>query len=244
MRDDVVGPEVLEGRGFIRSDLEHVTPRSWIDDALFDEGVRSLIRVPLRAKAGIIGALEISSGETHAFDDEQLAVAQEVADHAAVAITSARLFEEVQVTSARLVAMSKRLVEVQEIERREVARELHDEIGQELTALKLRLDLAMKTGTAPTADALTDSAQLVQDLLSRVRRLSLNLRPPLLDDFGLQKALLAHFERYTAQTTVKVEFSSAGLVRPAVRRRSRDRELPHRPGIADQCRAARRHRPR
>jgi signal transduction histidine kinase len=58
---------------------------------------------------------------------------------------------------------------------------------------------------------LSDSVKLVQDLLTRVRRLSLNLRPPLLDDFGLRKALLTHFDRYTAQTTVNVEFSSVGL---------------------------------
>jgi signal transduction histidine kinase len=211
MHAEVVGPEVLEGRGFIRSDLEQVAHRTWIDNALVNEGVRSFLRVPLLAKAGIIGALNISSAERNGFDEEHLAVAQEVAERLSLAIVSGQRFEEVQATSARIAAMSKRLVEVQEIERREVARELHDEIGQVLTGLRLRLDLTIKQAPEAVAESLVDSAQLVEELVSRVRRLSLNLRPPLLDDFGLRKALLAHFERYTAQTSVEVTFSSVGL---------------------------------
>jgi PAS domain S-box-containing protein len=211
MRDDVVGADVLAGRGVVRSDLRELASRSRIDDTLFTEGVRSLIRVPLRSKAGTIGALEIASADPYVFGGEQFAVAQEVADHAAVAITSARLFEEVQVTSARLRAISKRLVEVQEIERREIARELHDEIGQELTALKMRLEFATRPSSTPNCEVLKECAQLVQDLLSRVRRLSLDLRPPLLDDFGLRKALLSYFERYSRQTNIAVKFSSTGL---------------------------------
>jgi PAS domain S-box-containing protein len=211
MHGAVIGQEVLEGHGFIRSDLEQTEHRTWIDNALFNEGVRSLLRVPLLAKAGIVGALDIASAEPYGFDDEHRAVAQEVADRLAVAIASAQRFEEVQATSAHIAAISKRLVEVQEIERREVARELHDEIGQVLTGLKLRLDLAIRNGPKPGGESLTESAKLVQDLVSKVRRLSLNLRPPLLDDFGLRKALLAHFERYTAQTSIEVRFSSAGL---------------------------------
>jgi signal transduction histidine kinase len=211
MHPTVIGPEVLEGRGFIRADLEPAEHRTWIDNALFNEGVRSLLRVPLLAKAGIIGALDISSAETCGFDEEHRAVAQEVAGRLAVAIASAQRFEHVQATSAHIAAISKRLVEVQEIERREVARELHDEIGQVLTGLKLRLDLAIRNAPKPAAESLTESAKLVQDLVSKVRRLSLNLRPPLLDDFGLRKALLAHFERYTAQTAIEVRFTSTGL---------------------------------
>ena len=211
MRDDVVGPEVLEGRSVIRSHLGGRADLTWLDHVLFNEGVRSLLRVPLKGTAEVIGALNISSADSDGFDQQSLVVAQEVADRVAVAITGARLFEDLQAGAAHLAGMSKRLVEVQEVERRDVARELHDEIGQILTGVKLRLDLAVKNAAPPMAESLAECAELVQDLVSRVRRLSLNLRPPLLDELGLQKALVAHFERYTAQTSVHVTFSSSGL---------------------------------
>jgi signal transduction histidine kinase len=133
-----------------------------------------------------------------------------------VAITNARLVEAVHANSARVAAMSKRLVEVQELERRDVARELHDEVGQVLTGLKLQIELAIRRAPADVAVALVESATLVHDLLGRVRRLSLNLRPPLLDDFGLERALAAHFERFTKQTAVRVAFTSDGLARERI----------------------------
>lgn len=211
MRDDVVGPEVLAGRSVIRSHLEGQAELTWLDQMLFNEGVCSLLRVPLRGSAEVIGALNISSSRSDGFDEDTLVVAQEVADRVAIAITGAKLFEDLQAGAAHLAVVSKRLVEVQEVERRDVARELHDEIGQLLTGVKLRLDLAVKGAAPPIAESLAECVELVQELVSRVRRLSLNLRPPLLDELGLEKALVAHFDRYTAQTSVHVLFSSSGL---------------------------------
>jgi PAS domain S-box-containing protein len=210
MDEDISGRDVLLGRAVIVNDLAQLKTSSRIDEQLYREGVRSLIRVPLRTKTLIIGALNISSGVVGGLTTDHMAVAQEVADRLAVAITNARLVEEVQANSDGVAAMSKRLVEVQELERRDIARELH-EIGQVLTGLKLRIELATRTAPPKVAASLGESATLVHDLVQRVRRLSLNLRPPLLDDFGLKRALAAHFERFTAQTSVQIAFSSSGL---------------------------------
>jgi signal transduction histidine kinase len=211
MREDAVGAEVLEGRSFVRSHLDDQVRLTGIEGMLFNEGVRSLLWVPLRGKIDIMGALNISSADRDGFDSEHVVVAQEVADRVAAAITSARLFEDLEASNKRVAGISKRLLEVQEVERRDVARELHDEIGQMLTGVNLRLDLEIKKAAAPMSESLAECSQLVQELVSRVRRLSLNLRPPLLDELGLQKALFAHFERYTAQTSVPVAFASSGL---------------------------------
>ena len=112
-----------------------------------------------------------------------------------------------------LQALPSRLLEVQENERRHLARELHDEIGQLLTGLRLLLRL---NGDSP-ADALKarfeQARTIVDDLLGRVRRLSFDLRPADLDELGLLPALLALFERYTAQTGVLVNFKHQGLQR-------------------------------
>jgi signal transduction histidine kinase len=102
---------------------------------------------------------------------------------------------------------------LEEAERRHLAKELHDEIGQSLTALKLRLSLA--TASEPVLQA----RSLVAELTERVSSLSLDLRPAMLDDLGLLPALVWLIERYTSQTGVRVEFAHAGIegrVAPAV----------------------------
>src|SRR5207302_10254362 len=98
-----------------------------------------------------------------------------------------RLLAEVTGARGRLQELSRRLVRLQEEERRTVARELHDEVGQILTGLKLMLETGERVGTA------VDLAQLsavVGQLLERVHDLSLDLRPPMLDDLGLVPTLL------------------------------------------------------
>jgi PAS domain S-box-containing protein len=113
----------------------------------------------------------------------------------------------------RLRGLSHRLLEVQEAERRHLAGELHDEIGQLLTGLKLSLDMCERSLGETVNCHLREALGLVQDLTGRVRDLSLRLRPKMLDDLGLLPALLWHFERYTAQTGVCVSFRHAGVER-------------------------------
>lgn len=97
---------------------------------------------------------------------------------------------ELASTSARLQQLSRRLLQVQELERRHIARELHDEIGQVLTVAKIHLQSAT---FAPEARAILPQIEepiaLLDRLLKQVRSLSLDLRPPLLDDLGLVHAL-------------------------------------------------------
>jgi signal transduction histidine kinase len=103
------------------------------------------------------------------------------------------------------------LVELQEAERRHITRELHDEIGQVLTALRLALEMGTRVTAAGARRGIDEAKALVQELISGVRELSLDLRPAMLDDLGLLPALLWHIERYTAQTRVKVAFEHTGL---------------------------------
>lgn len=122
-----------------------------------------------------------------------------------------RKIEEVNAGREVLRSLSRRLVEVQEAERRHLARELHDEIGQLLTGLKLRLALCRQLPVEQSAETLDQAQHAVNELLKRVRDLSLNLRPSVLDDLGLLAALNWHIERFTAQTGVAVNFTHCGL---------------------------------
>lgn len=96
----------------------------------------------------------------------------------------------------RLQGLSRRLLEVQEAERRHLARELHDDIGQGLTALKLNLEaLARGRDGAALEARIGEALETTRHTIERVRQLSVNLRPLQLDDLGLAAALRSHLDR-------------------------------------------------
>ncbi|HEX8385854.1 MAG TPA: PAS domain S-box protein, partial [Rubricoccaceae bacterium] len=106
-----------------------------------------------------------------------------------------------------LRGLTQRLVDVQEQERRSLALELHDEIGQVLTALKFTLDHADRAPTTPSG-LLSGAREMVRGLQDQVRDLSLDLRPSMLDDFGLLPALVWLFERTERQMGLTVRFTA------------------------------------
>jgi PAS domain S-box-containing protein len=105
--------------------------------------------------------------------------------------------ETLEEYASRLRDLSRQLVQAQETERRVIARELHDEIGQILTGLRLTLDAARLEGGEVTG-LLARAISMVDNLQARVRSLSLNLRPAALDDRGLLPALLLQCNHYMA----------------------------------------------
>jgi PAS domain S-box-containing protein len=109
--------------------------------------------------------------------------------------------------------LSSRLLDVQDAERRHLARELHDEIGQLLTGLRLLLRLNEDSPASELKMRFAQARAIVDDLLARVHRLSVDLRPADLDQFGLVSALLTLFERYTTQTGVLINFKHQGVER-------------------------------
>ncbi len=173
--------------------------------------VRGWMGVPLVVRGEIIGYLSFHSWLVAAYGEAEAALAQAFATQAAAAIQNARLYEQVHVGHERLKALSRQLVKVQEAERRYIARELHDEIGQLLTGLKLTLDMCVRLPADEVGVNLSEAQEVVNELITRGRELSLVLRPTMLDDLGLLHALLWHFERYTAQTGIQISFKHTGL---------------------------------
>jgi len=105
--------------------------------------------------------------------------------------------------------LSRRLLEIQERERRRLARDLHDELGQLLTRLKFALDPI--TSSEPEAERLQLARALVDETLNQVRILASDLRPAVLDHLGLAPALRCLFRQYTSSTGIRVEFDLSGL---------------------------------
>lgn len=197
-------------RGCIITDTRNSPEWRYFSETAY---VRSWLGVPLFAGTQLIGLYSLDKAEPGFFTHEHLRLAEALAGPAAVAIQNARLFGEVTKGRRHLKALSQRVVQVQEAERRQIARELHDEIGQSLTGLKLTLETLPRVAPEAREQKLRDAQALVMDLMTRVRELSLSLRPPVLDDLGLLAGLVALFDRYTAQTHVEVVFSQHDLDR-------------------------------
>jgi PAS domain S-box-containing protein len=172
-------------------------------------GVEKSIIAPLVVGDETAGILSVAGGDLSESDAPAISA---FASQASIALENARLFEELHAAQQRLATLSRQLVAVQEAERRHLARELHDQVGQTLTGLKLVLQMSDRQRDESRRQARLQTAQsLIDDLATRVEDLSLDLRPSMLDDLGLLPTLLWHLERYTAQTGVQVRFQHTGL---------------------------------
>ncbi|HEV7402882.1 MAG TPA: MEDS domain-containing protein [Chthoniobacteraceae bacterium] len=127
-------------------------------------------------------------------------------------VTETKLIEtELRQANERLQTLTRRLYEVQERERRHLARELHDEIGQALTAAKISLKNAVASCDPKAAAILADTAGILDGLLGQVRSMSLDLRPSLLDDLGLVPALRSLLDQQTRRGGLAPHFSALGV---------------------------------
>ena len=163
---------------------------------------RAGLFVPLVAGGRAIGVIAAhdKEGDDPRFDEGDLRVAENFATRAAVAVD----------LSARVAGDAlRRVVEAQELERRRLARELHDQTGQELTSVLLGLKSVEEArGDEERAAALAAVREQVVQTLHDVRRLAVELRPKALDDFGLVPALERLRDTFAEQTGMQVELVS------------------------------------
>jgi two-component system, NarL family, sensor histidine kinase DevS len=192
------------GRVFERRRSERVD--SLFDDPEVDQiaarrlSATTALYVPLVVRdrsIGVLNAVDKLEGEPRRFSDDDLRLAEAFAARAAIAVD---LSERITRDALR------RVVEAQEVERRRLARELHDEIGQDLTSLLLGLRTLEEAG-APEDQR--KSVAVLRDMvvtaLHDVRRLAVELRPKALDDFGLVPALERLATTFAEQTGMSVD---------------------------------------
>lgn len=110
-------------------------------------------------------------------------------------------------TAAQLQFLSRRLLESHENERRHLARELHDEIGQVLTAVSVSLKSLQHEAPPEVIAKLNDSVSLVDASIRQIRNMSLDLRPSMLDDLGLLPTLQWYISRFQQRTGLQVDLA-------------------------------------
>lgn len=183
--------------------LSHAT---WVK-----HGWQSSLFIPLSSDGSLRGALFLFSREAETFNEDRRLFWNTLGRQIDVALHNAWLYNDAQIERRRSESLSRRLLEAHEMERRNIAIELHDEIGQQLTGLRLMLDMSNNLPPERGRDKLAAAQTLVNDLIGQVRNLSLDLRPGMLDDLGLLPTLLWHVDRYTAQTGIQVECKYYGM---------------------------------
>jgi len=118
--------------------------------------------------------------------------------------------KELELAMQRQKMLASRVIEVQERERQHLARGLHDDVGQSLTALKITLETIQKAGSL-AGPQLQSGIDIVSAVLSQVRSLSLDLRPPQLDNLGLLATLRSYVENKATLANVTCRFESTPL---------------------------------
>jgi len=230
----LAGPPVKYGVGFRFSARPHRTclsPRVLrsgrplrLDDlrktdvCLYWPEARSALVLPIRSKGKILGTLRLEDAETQAFDEEDVSLCTTLADQIGHAIRRARVIEALGRKQADLRAVSESLEKSIEEDRRRIARELHDELAQSMTAAKINLGLlrTLTRGAAPEVRrAILETEAVVRSTIEDTRRIAMDLRPSMLDELGLVPALRWYADTFARRTGVRIEVQANPGAGPA-----------------------------
>ena len=206
-RDSLAGFTLFCAGPVIVEDLQTET-RFRASRLLRDHGVVSGLSVMIGEPENPFGVISAHTTRRRVYTPDNVHFLQSVANVLAEAIQHKRAADEAQEANRRLQALSARLLQVQEQERATIARELHDEVGGVLTAVKLNLlSLRRKRLSDAGEAALADGLTLVDSAIQTVRSRSLDLRPAVLDDLGLIPALKWYCARQAQRAGVAIELA-------------------------------------
>jgi PAS domain S-box-containing protein len=205
-------PEMLEKSKSIHvPNIYHLSEQNPAKKYFIKEGIKSVLFSSMVHGKKLVGFLVLSTTKDFkTFTREEIRLAQTIANQVAVAIENARLLELVKKSSEDLKTLSLQLISVQEDERKKIAQELHDQIGQTLFAMKMNLEIARKNlpsdlEKVPNIKSrLSETESLLSQTIEQTRDLTTALRPPTLDDFGLIPTLNTHIDSFSKRTNIQV----------------------------------------
>ena len=182
--------------------------------------IKSVLAVPFILAGKLLGILALNNiREKHEFTNSEIKLTQAIANQLSVAVENANLMELSKKHSQQLEKLSLQIINAQEEERKSLAGMLHDVIAQDLSALQLDLKMSQQElpeQFAQTKNRLKEGEGLARQALENVRNLTMDLRPPILDDFGLASAIRWYVDGFRRRTNIKV----------ALKLQERDCKLP------------------
>lgn len=191
-------------------------PRSFYISDLKKPGLEHLVSVPLFFKKEVLGVFQVSRLYDSKFSEEEFELIQLFASQANVAIQNARLYsdleqyaQDIQQQREQMRLLASRVEQAREMEQIQLAQELHDRIGQNLTALLFNLNimenLALARNIPGIQERLSDSNTILAESIQLVRNLLTGLRPPMLDDQGVFSAIKWYADNFAKRAQFTVE---------------------------------------
>lgn len=173
------------------------------------DGLNVLEVFPLQAGDQPMGMLAIAREYGSPYSDDEISFIKSLTSLIALAIQNARLFEQLTESQNQLRGLSQQLVQVQEDEFSHLAEELHDRVGQDMTAINVNLNILQtllpRNVSEDVIARLADTEKLVIESVKRMRTTMTELRPPMLDQYGLSAALYWYSEQYQRRTEIHVK---------------------------------------
>jgi signal transduction histidine kinase len=171
-------------------------------------GFRSWACAPIRVQGQTAGVINLGKRQRLSFSAEDLRLLEAVGNVASAGLANARLLESLRIKETEMRHALRRAVALQEDERRRISRELHDEVGQALTSILIRLKTLQQDCADPDlVDRLDGLRYLTGQSIEELRRLAMDLRPAALDNLGLTPALRWYTEQFAENTGVAIRFS-------------------------------------
>ncbi|WP_018306526.1 GAF domain-containing sensor histidine kinase [Desulfitobacterium hafniense] len=206
--NETVAKAVVEsGHSLIITDAFSAEVPDSVVKGVYQEGFRAFICTPLKVDQRIIGVIALGWRTVQEFEQYHLTFIETAGDMLGVCFHNAQLITAHQTNEVELRRVCKAAIEAQEAERKRLARELHDEVGQAITAILLRLKAMQdETDLELIKDRLNGLRYLTGQTLEEVRRLSMDLRPTVLDDLGLVSAIRWYVDECSSRTGLKVNF--------------------------------------
>lgn len=172
------------------------------------DGSNVLELFPLHAGDRPLGLLATARECGNPYSEDEISFINSLVSPIALAIQNAHLFEQLTESQTQLRGLSQQLVQLQEEQYSHLAEELHDSIGQDMTAINVNLNILRGLLPDNVPDSVTtrlaDTEKLVVETIKHVRLTMSELRPPMLDKYGLTATLYWYCEEYQRRTEIQV----------------------------------------
>jgi len=214
--EGIAGKVAQSGKAILLEDIS-VESNAAHPELIRTEGVKAFLSVPLRAKDKILGVMNVASPMPRRFSKRDMYLLYSIGDILGTAIEQAKLYQRLNEAKKRYQTLLRQMITIQEEERKRIARELHDETSQQLTALTLNLQALiemMEMGDAKKSDIkgmLKRTHNIAVQAHTEVTRLIRELRPTLLDTLGLPAAIRNLAESNLASKGIHVSTEFKGM---------------------------------
>jgi signal transduction histidine kinase len=214
--EGIAGKVAQSGRSVLLEDISSESDAARLD-LISLEGLRAFISVPLRAKDNVLGVMNVTSYVPHRFTKEDVHLLHSIGDQLGIAIEQAGLYEKLRRGKERYQELARQVLMALEVERRRIARELHDETSQTLSGLALNLQALVEMaemigiGDAAFNARLKKAQSLAVQISSEVSRLIADLRPTLLSTLGLVPAIRQYGESNLAPLGINFSLEVEGI---------------------------------